>query len=190
MDAAASDTVLADEALMCAYRDGEAAAFDSLYARHKDTLYRFVLRNTGEPQAANEVYQDIWMRVINARHGYRPKAMFRTWLFSIAHNRLKDFYRAQARRNARIASADAAPDDLADEAPLPGDVLYTEQVRAALLAGIGTLPHAQREAFLLREEAGLSLAQIAELVGVPRETVKSRLRYAVNRLRASIREKL
>jgi len=175
---------------MCAYRDGEAACFDRLYERHANSLYRFVLRNASDEHHAGELFQDIWMRVINARARYVPSATFRTWLFSIAHNRLTDYYRTQARRNARIEAAGADYERLADAGPLPAEALQNTQLQAVLIREISALPQTQREAFLLKEEAGLSLEQIAEVVGSSRETIKSRLRYAVAKLRSALREEL
>lgn len=190
MDAATNVAGLSDEELMCAYRDGEAACFDRLYERHANSVYRFVVRNAGDEQHGNELFQDIWMRVINSRARYVPTASFRTWLFSIVHNRLTDYYRAQARRNARIEAASADYEQFTDPGPLPGEALQNTQLQQALLREIGALPQVQREAFLLKEEAGLSLEQIAEVVGSSRETIKSRLRYAVAKLRTALREEL
>lgn len=190
MDASSHAAERSDEELMCAYRDGEAAAFDRLYAKHADSLYRFVLRNAGAEHRAGELFQDIWMRVINSRARYVPAASFRTWLFAIAHNRLTDHYRAQARQNARIDPAGSDLAEFADPGPLPGEVLHNAQLQQALLREIEALPHAQREAFLLKQEADLSLEQIAEVVGTSRETVKSRLRYAMAKLRTVLRERL
>ena len=190
MDAATNAAGLSDEELMCAYRDGQAGCFDGLYEKHSGSLYRFVVRNCGDEQHANELFQDIWMRVINSRARYVPTATFRTWLFSIAHNRLTDYYRAQARRNARIEAASADFEQIADPGPLPGEALRNSELQQALLREISALPQVQREAFLLKEEAGLSLEQIAEVVGSSRETIKSRLRYAVAKLRTALREEL
>ena len=190
MDAATNAAGLSDEELMCAYRDGETTCFDTLYERHAGSLYRFVVRNAGDEQHANELFQDIWMRVINSRARYQPTASFRTWLFSIVHNRLTDYYRSQARHKARIEAVSGDFEQFADAAPLPGDALRNAQLQQALIREIGALPQLQREAFLLKEEAGLSLERIAEVVGSSRETVKSRLRYAVAKLRTALREQL
>ncbi len=190
MDAATDAAELSDEMLMCAYRDGEAASFDALYERHAHSLYRFVLRNANDEHHAGELFQDIWMRVINARSRYEPNASFRTWLFTIAHNRLADYYRLQARRNARIEAAGADYEQLAAADPLPSEALSNSRLHAVLLREISALPQTQREAFLLKEEGGLSLEQIATVVGASRETIKSRLRYAVAKLRAALREEL
>src|SRR4051812_29685655 len=85
----------ADEQLMLDYAAGDAAAFDALYARHKGTLYRFVRRSVMENAQADELFQDVWMRVIEARIRYSPQARFTTWLYAIAHNRIVDHWRAK-----------------------------------------------------------------------------------------------
>jgi RNA polymerase sigma-70 factor (ECF subfamily) len=174
---------LADEALMLAYRDGDAAAFEALYARHKGRLYRFILRSVPQRAAAEELFQEIWMRVIEARPRYTPKARFTTWLYTIAHHRMVDHWRA---KGLALVSLDAEePPPAAAEA----DPLLQAQGNEALarfVQVLESLPPAQREAFLLREEAGLSLAEIAAATGAQEEAVKSRLRYAIAKLRAAI----
>lgn len=192
MDAA---TDADDEALMLRYCAGDAAAFEQLYRRHRGSVYRYLLRQCGNAGSADELFQDVWLRVVNSRTGYEVKARFTTWLYRIAHNRLMDHFRAQGR--ARLESYDALTDGGEDDsAPIefddgaePLDVsLDRKRAAERLVAAIGTLPEAQREAFLLREEGGLSLAEIAAATGVNAETAKSRLRYAVSRLRALLKE--
>jgi RNA polymerase sigma-70 factor (ECF subfamily) len=177
----------ADEQLMIAYRDGEAAAFETLYARHKGPLYRFVLRSVKARGEAEELFHDIWLRVIEARDRYTPSARFTTWLYTIAHNRVVDHWR---RRGLKLASLDDPDDPPPELAAAPQD---EPQRRAELnedLRRLGTalaaLPPAQREVFLLREEGGLSLPEIAEVTGIDLEAAKSRLRYALAKLREAL----
>jgi RNA polymerase sigma-70 factor, ECF subfamily len=183
MPAAASS----DEDLMLAYAAGDAAAFDTLYARHKGSVYRYLLRQCRESGVVDELFQDVWMNLIRSRATYAPTAKFTTWLYRLAHNRLIDHYRASG--HLTLVSAD---DDAHEEmvAALPGARSDQPEVRAEnrelgerLRAAVAALPPAQREAFLLQQEAGLSLADIAAVTGVGTETVKSRLRYAVGKLR-------
>ncbi len=176
----------ADEELMLAYRDGNGGAFDALYARHRGPLFRYVLRGVKARALAEELYQEIWMRVIEARHRYTPKARFTTWLYTIAHNRLVDHW-----RHKELALAAPAGDE--DEAPEHGSTLgdpaRLADARAALArlaAAIEDLPRAQREAFLLHEEAGLTAAEIAAVTDSETEAVKSRLRYAFQKLKAAV----
>jgi RNA polymerase sigma-70 factor (ECF subfamily) len=179
-----------DEDLMLAYAAGDGAAFDALYARHKGGVYRYLLRQCRQGGVADELFQDVWMNLIRARASYAPTAKFTTWLYRLAHNRLIDHYRASAHLSLVSADDEAHVDAIA---ALPGHRGDEPQVRAEnselgerLRAAVAALPPAQREAFLLQQEAGLSLAEIAELTGVGTETVKSRLRYALAKLRGDL----
>jgi RNA polymerase sigma-70 factor (ECF subfamily) len=182
-----------DEALMLAYAAGEASAFDALYARHKGGVYRYLVRQCGGAAHADELFQDVWMNVIRVRASYRPTAKFTTWLYTLARNRLVDHWRAHGQ--AALVSIDNDDDDGTRDAvnELPGARSDQPEVRtearalgARLREALSALPAAQRDAFLLHQEAGLSLAEIASMTGVGLETVKSRLRYAVAKLRGEL----
>lgn len=184
---------MSDEALMLAYRDGDAGAFEALYRRWRSRLYRYLLRQCGSAAQADELFQDVWIKVVNARRGYEVAAKFSTWLFRIAHNRLIDHYRTQGRTG--IASYDDDPDDVEAVAALPGKtheqpqaLLERKALAEELVRQIEALPAAQRETFLLSEEGELTLEEIAAATGTSRETAKSRLRYALNKLRAGLKE--
>lgn len=173
---------------MLAYRDGEGAAFEALYARWRGALYRYFLRQCGHGGQADELFQDVFMRVIGAAAGYEATAKFSTWLFRIAHNRLVDHWRKTGREPVDpIASAedgdDCEFDPPAPEGNAPERQAEQGQLRQALMAALSALPELQREAFLLAEEGGLTLEEIASVSGVGRETIKSRLRYATAKLR-------
>ncbi|PKO69890.1 MAG: RNA polymerase subunit sigma [Betaproteobacteria bacterium HGW-Betaproteobacteria-14] len=187
---------MSDEALMLAYREGDAAAFEALYRRWRGRLYRYLLRQCGNAAQADELFQDIWLKIVGARRGYEVAAKFSTWLFRIAHNRLIDHYRTQGR--AALVSLVSYDDDPADAdrvAALPAAassqpeaIIERKALAHELVRHIEALPAAQRETFLLSEEGELTLEEIAAATGVNRETAKSRLRYAVNKLRAALRE--
>ncbi len=177
-----------DEALMLAYRAGESAAFEALYARWRGPLYRYFLRQCGHAGQADELFQDVFMRVIGAAAGYEPTAKFTTWLFRIAHNRLVDHWRKMGREPVDPLESGGDGDEGEFDPPAPegaGPERRAEQAElgAALIAALEELPEVQREAFLLAEEGGLTLEEIAALCGVGRETIKSRLRYATAKLR-------
>lgn len=164
---------------MVNYREGTAAAFDVLYARHKGGLYRYVLRHlNNQPDIANELFQDIWMKLVNARQNYQPKAKFTTYLYHMAHNRLIDYWRSEKHQKNHVEYEET----LESESAGPHIELHNNQIQKQIKQAIAQLPEEQRSAILLKEEASLSLAEIAEVTGVNRETVKSRLRYAVKRL--------
>jgi RNA polymerase sigma-70 factor, ECF subfamily len=184
-----------DEALMLSYAAGRAAAFDTLYARHKGGVYRYLLRHCGNAGTADELFQDVWMNAIRARDRYVPTAKFTTWLYTLARHRLVDHWRASGQ--AKFVSIDDDGDEntrtTVEALPAarqkePEAQLATRQLGEQLRAALATLPAAQRDAFLLQHEGGLSLAEIGELTGVGMETVKSRLRYAVARLRSELTE--
>jgi len=179
-----------DEDLMLRYRAGDAAAFTVLYERHKGALFRYFTRQTGKSAVAEELFQDVWTNVIRARERYEVRAKFSTWLYSLAHNRLVDHYR----RNA--SGVPLAYDDDPDEPLLeqvadaefrePDNELERRRLGKRLLQALDTLPAAQREVFLLREEGDLSLEEIAAVTGINLEAAKSRLRYALMKLRREL----
>ena len=160
-----------DEELMLAYGRGDAGAFETLYKRHRGRLYRFVLRalsnSAGHLSTAEELFQEAWIRVIEARDRYVPRARFTTWLYTIAHNLIVDHWRKKGLAVVPLDDepAVAAPDNPARQAEARESV-------ARLLQAIDALPAAQREAFLLHEEAGLTVAEIAATASEPR--MKSR----------------
>ncbi|AKC85480.1 RNA polymerase sigma factor [Pseudoxanthomonas suwonensis] len=174
-----------DESLMLAWAGGDAAAFETLYARHRGPLFRFLLGQLRDRPLAEEVYQDVWQRVITAREGWRPEAAFSTWLYRIAHNRLNDHWRAQRHRPPAPADADRRTAALADPDD-PERVASREEGQRRLQQALDELPEDQREAVLLRLQQELSLEEIGRITGVGRETVKSRLRYALDKLRARL----
>ena len=176
-----------DQALMLAYGRGDAAAFETLYHRHKDGLYRYILRQLGNDETANDVFQDVWGKVIQAREQYQVKAQFKTWLYRIAHNRIIDVYRAQGRFHEWEATA--REEDLPDASiAMQSPETFTSRTALAkrLKALLAALPPPQREALLLKEEGGFSLDEMAALLGEEKETIKSRLRYATQKLRQHV----
>lgn len=181
----AASTEPDDAALMRAWNRGEVAAFEQLYARHRTRLYRFLLRQLRQPALADELFQDVWQRVIAARARWTPEAAFATWLFRIAHNRLADHWRAASHRPPAPADADLRTARIADP-DTPEQQLSEFEQRRRLQLALDELPDEQREVLLLRLEQELTLEEIGAITGVGRETVKSRLRYAMDKLRARL----
>lgn len=176
-----------DEALMKAYAEGDMPAFEQLYQRYRGPLYRYVLRLVGDAPTANDLYQGSWEKIIAARRRYRASTPFRAWMFRIAHNHAVDHFR-RTRSLALSAHHAPAPDDLATVNPGPEQALASAQAAARLEAALHELPVEQRQAVLLKLEAGFDLRAIAEVTGVNPETAKSRLRYATARLKAALAE--
>jgi len=177
-----------DEDLMLRYRGGDARAFEELYARHRGGLFRYVLRQVGFRAAADEVFQETWMRIVAARSRYRVEARFATFLYRIAHNCVMDHFRR--RPPLQLISFEDAPDQAlqvpAPAAEQPERLAQRRQAAQRLLRALALLPDEQRNAFLLHEEGGLTLEEIADVTGVGRETAKSRLRYALSKLRGEL----
>jgi RNA polymerase sigma-70 factor (ECF subfamily) len=177
-----------DARLMVRYRDGDAEAFSTLYARHKGPLYRYLLRQVRNAGAAADLFQDVWSRLVATRSRYEARAKFATYLFHIAHNCTIDFFRRdiKMRQTARADDGDAHPEPEVPEYQRPDGIAEFAEQQSALLAALGALPQEQREAFLLHEETGLTIEEIARVTDVGVETAKSRLRYAIRKLKKSL----
>jgi RNA polymerase sigma-70 factor, ECF subfamily len=177
----------ADAQLMLRYAQGDARAFDELYERNRAGLWRFIRRLMRDAAATDDVFQECWSRVIGSRERYRPTARFTTWLYRIAHNCCMDHWRKSGRRSAHESADDdaiAAAADVPTGEPLA--IAVADEADQRLRAALALLPDEQRTAFLLYVEAGLSVAEIAEQTGTGAETAKSRLRYAVAKLKESL----
>jgi len=173
---------MTDEKLMQRYAKGDAKAFDQLYARHRAPLYRYFNRQVNNAATANDLYQGAWEKIIKARSKYRPTAPFTVWMYRIAHNHLVDHYR-------RMRPVDSVEmETLSDNHTGPAQGAIDGEQNEQLRAGIHALPVEQRDTLLLKLETGLKMEEIASVTGVSRETVKSRLRYAVNKLKRSLVE--
>jgi RNA polymerase sigma factor (sigma-70 family) len=175
-----------DEALMGRYARGEVAAFELLYRRHEMRIWRYLRRNLRDPATAEELLQEVWFAVARDAGRYQPSARFTTWLFTIAHNRMIDWLRAD-RRRPRVQALDVA-DLAAPTAAGPLAAALAGDQAAALISAIEQLPADQRECFLLQAEGGLDVEAIAAITRSSFETTKSRLRYARTKLRESLKE--
>jgi RNA polymerase sigma-70 factor, ECF subfamily len=177
-----------DGALMLRYRGGEVRAFEILYARHKGALYRYLQRMCKDREVANDLFQEVWSRVISSRDRYEVRAQFTTFLFQIAHNCAIDYFRRTERQRVNqtddvVELQDRLP---GSDAERPDAQAAESELRAAFKQALERLPDEQRQAFVLREEGGLSLEEIGKITGVTMETAKSRLRYALSKLRGSL----
>jgi RNA polymerase sigma-70 factor (ECF subfamily) len=189
---AAMEARPSDEDLMLRFSGGDAAAFDALYARHRGGVFRYLLRQCRSQAAAEELFQDIWMNLVQARTRYRVEAKFSTYLYTLAHNRLMDHFRRG--KGVELVSLDQDEGDALEipssPAAQPERAAQSRQQARLLLELVAALPAAQREVFLMYEEGGLSLEQIAAATGANREAVKSRLRYALAKLRDGMKDDL
>lgn len=185
---------VADEALMLAYKAGDVRAFETLVRRHRGAVFNFLLRLSNNRQRAEDLLQETWLKVIRNAGTYEAKAKFTTWVYTIARNQCMDALRKDSYRKAdsleapvgggederslgeRVPTADAAPDRAA----------HAAEVRPVLARALAKLPAEQREVFVLREYHGVQFKEIAEVTGVPENTVKSRMRYALESLRRQL----
>lgn len=171
---------LSDEKLMERYAGGDAAAFDELYARHRGPLYRYFVRQVNDRASANDLYQGAWEKIIRSRDKFRSSSSFTVWLYAIARNHLVDHYRSLR------PAAQVGLEELSDQSPGPVEAVIDCEQNEQLLAGLRALPEEQRTTLLLKLETGLKMAEIATVTGTSSETVKSRLRYAVGKLKRSL----
>jgi RNA polymerase sigma-70 factor (ECF subfamily) len=177
-----------DERLMLRFQGGDLRAFEVLVRRHRTPVFSFLLRLTADRARAEDLCQETFLRVVRAAPAWEERARFRTWLFAIARNLAVDESRRAAFRDADAleAEAEGAEGAARGSAPSPEDAAEAALLRPKLEAALRALSPEQREVFLLREHAGLRFAEIAEVTGVPENTVKSRMRYALEALRARL----
>lgn len=184
-----------DEALMLSFRDGNARAFEELVARHRRGLFNFLLRSVQNRSRAEELLQEVFLRVVRSKDRYERTAKLTTWLYTIARNLCVDESRRAKFR--RTVSLDAPRRGQEEDSPamvetVPADQVATDdaaaapQIRARLAKAIAQLPDDQREVFLMRQMSGLSFKEIGDIVGAPENTVKSRMRYALEKLRQEL----
>lgn len=179
---------ISDEQLKLRCRSGDYTAFEKLYHRHKNPLYRFIFRQCTDQEQAKDITQDVWLSIHKACGSYVPSAKFTTWLYRIAHNRIIDYYRCS--RNGIPISYD---ENLSEEQMLnvenryePEQLVQSAQETERLLSAIASLQEAQREVALLHLEMGFNVKEIANITQVNPETAKSRLRYALKKIRQQV----
>lgn len=167
---------------MLAYQRGDSLAFEVLYMRHKDALFAFLYRSCAQPAVIEELAHDAWTAIIRSVDSYQPSAKFKTYLYQVAHNKLVDYWRSNKNQQYSVDIAETEIAHTQDDLESHSE---RQQLQQSLTDAIAQLPSEQRDTFLLREE-GFSQEEIANIVGVGRETVKSRLRYATQQLRETL----
>jgi RNA polymerase sigma-70 factor, ECF subfamily len=184
-----------DEALLRRFGEGDATAFRTLVNKYKTPLYNFALRQLRSPALAEDVVQDTFVRVVQGLRDFKAEAKFSTWLYTITRNLCVDQIRKSALRKHPSLEQQTAGEDgptLGEQLPdTRTDVernVVSAELRARLFAAVDALPADQREVFLLREVSNLPFREIADITGVPENTVKSRMRYALERLQETLRE--
>jgi RNA polymerase sigma-70 factor (ECF subfamily) len=182
-----------DEVLMQCFVQGEFQAFEALYQRHKGALYRYFMRQIPNHSLAEDLYQEVWSKVIVSAAKYKAEAKFTTWLYTLAYNRLIDEVRHLSVVSKVIESeGQTDSEDCTEKATInpqedeQAETLSHHRAVEALKLCLGKLPQAQKDSFLLKEEAGLSVKDIAVVLNANFEACKSRLRYAYENLRQCI----
>ncbi len=174
------------------YLAGDARSFQTLMERYGSRIFNFILRQTGDRQLAEDLVQDVFLRLVHSAGSFKQQARFSTWLYTIARNLCIDHGRKA--RHRRIMQLDeplrrgdeggaTVLDRAADAGPGPDRLARDRRFRAALTAALDLLPEEQREVYVMRELEGLKFREIADVVGVPENTIKSRMRYALQGLR-------
>ena len=168
-----------DEELMQGVGQGSSGSFEALYGRYRRRLYNFILRYVQDEALAEDLFQEAFLRLLRAAPRWRPRARLSTWLYRVALNLCIDSSRKRRESDLDPAAAEA----LVDRRPGPQDRLQASEMAQWLKAEVARLPAEQRAVLLLRVYEGLSEREVAEVVGCPVGTVKSRLHYALRRLR-------
>lgn len=187
----AMENEVTDEQLMLQYAKGDAVAFQHLYEKHKGGLFRYCLRQLKNQAIAEECFQEIWMKLINNRVNYQPKALFTTYLYRIAHNHIIDTVRKNKKLQAEIELNEMTSDEVVEKSDkdIATDIIQEDRQKE-LRRKIESLPMEQKTALLLKLDAGLSLEEISHILNCGRETIKSRLRYATAKLREMLGDTL
>lgn len=187
---------ITDEALLERFRRGDPRAFEELMRRHRNALYNFVQRSVRNPQTAEEILQDAWLRMIQGARDFQNASKFSTWAYTVARNLCIDHARkAVHRRHPSLDEPSRRDEDgptLGERVPDPDASVdraaIGQQLQRRIAEAVEALPAEQREVFLMREYSNLPFKEIAEIVGAPENTVKSRMRYALERLQECLAE--
>jgi len=189
---------LEDLALIARFNTGEADALGELVKRHGRAVYSFIYRFLGTDSAIDDVYQEVWIRVIRSVARFKGGSRFTTWLFQITRNICIDTLRKRKRRGKMLSLEDSRGTDgegslrdlLTASGPSVGEMVSSQEFQESLTEAIQKLPEDQREVFLLRRNTALTFDEISELSGVPRNTVKSRMRYALQNIRRNLEKRI
>lgn len=168
---------------MLAYAKGDSGAFDQLYHKHKVVVHRFFIKQNISLAVAEELCHDTWLKVINARKSYEVSALFRTYLFTIARRILIDFSQKKSSTNEQNFNEGVEPDIEVDD---KSQTVSNYQLKQALNNEITKLSFEQKQVFLLKQEAGFTIEQIAKITEQHKEKVKSNWRYALQKMREGL----
>ena len=186
-----------DETLLRQYQAGDRAAFGELLQRHRRPVFNFILRYLGDRNQAEDLLQEVFLRIVQGAGEFKGESKFTTWLYTIARNLCIDTARKMVfRRHASLDGPTHGEEgdgpSLMDRIPNSGAAVDRDaigrELQPQLARAVEALVHEQREVFVMREYMALPFKEIADIVGVPENTVKSRMRYALEKLRESLAE--
>jgi RNA polymerase sigma-70 factor, ECF subfamily len=186
----------ADEVLMLRYKEGDLEAFEILLERYQQPLFTFVLRFCNDYHQAEDLVQEVFLRLIKSAKTYEPKAKFSTYIYTFAHNICIDNFRRGKKRKTTSLSQPidveqelTLEDTVKDERANPEKDYRQKSLEKALQEAVAELPEEQREVFLLREQMNLPFDEIARVVGCLPSTAKSRMRYALQSIRGKLEKR-
>jgi RNA polymerase sigma-70 factor (ECF subfamily) len=189
---------VSDEVLMMQFQGGDRSAFTVLVRRHKIPIFNFILRQVRAKSTAEDLTQDVFVRVVKNAATFKHEARFTTWVYSIARNLCIDHLRKMSlRRHPSLDQATGKDKDgptlgerVADEhhSAAADRQAVSADIGARIVVAVDKLPNEQREVFLLRQLGKVPFKEIAKMTGVPENTVKSRMRYALERLQDALSE--
>jgi len=192
-----------DEKLVKVWQSGDEGAFTILYERHKEPVFRFIYRQLSckvdRKTEADDLFSEVWVKVVKAIPSYRPDAKFTTWLYTIARNAVIDVHRKESRKKGWLGNFISKKDneseeildadDYASQNPNPEELVAGREMEKAIDEIMESLPPEQKEVFIMRQQQGLPFAEIAKITGMKEPTVKSRMRYALTTLADNLEER-
>jgi len=184
-----SASLKSDDQLMVSYARGDKLAFDQLYLRYKQPVYRYLFRNCSNIHATDEMFQEVWLRLITASKRYQNKGKFRAWIFTLAHNCLIDYYRKSAKLSLQKTDSAETIEATSLEQASSITTISDERQGKIIHRILSELPQEQKEAFYLRQDSDFSINEIAAIQQVTPEAAKSRLRYAYKKLRGALEDR-
>ena len=185
-----------DDELMAAFIVGDTAAMETLFLRYRQSVYSWLLRMTGDAAEAEDIYQDVWLKVIRHAADYRSGS-FRAWLWQIVRNKATDRMRKMSPSlildspiSAEGEGEETIVDQLSDDRAADALMQIEEVERQRVVCeAIEALPMAQREVVLLRINGELSFKEIADMLAAPMSTVLARMHKAVKSLKDTLAKK-
>jgi len=179
-----------DPELVSAFKAGDAEALGLLMQRHQAALFGYLLRLTGRRDAAEDLFQEVFLKLVKNPGAYNEREKFKAWLFTVARNAAMDLFRREGSRSEISLDGEGdkpgPADFLASAEPGPAEAFYGKALGERIGAALDSLSEDQREVFYLRHYSELSFKEIAEMLKVPIGTVLARMSRAAAQLRKKL----